>query len=284
MLKATKILVIVALILAQSLILSNAVLAGIQDESNRYNEQRFSPKNPPSKVDPSHLEVDPNSVNPAWSSDPTYHSDQQSTHKMITLNAVTILYNDGKTNWYNIARYYRPQIIYGNDDADEGNLFYADHFYDPDTGLNYLGSSSYTAPNSSQNYFNQAISLYKSGRKTDAFYALGKSLHYLQDMNNPHHASNKTAVNSNHLDYEKWANDNKWNYQYTSGGFYSYSGTAYGFSVNSSVNAKNYYTDVNNSNDKSQWSFATDMNLWRAQKTSAGLIGLFFGSVGESER
>ena len=32
------------------------------------------------------------------------------------------------------------------------------------------------------------------------------AIHYLEDLNTPHHASNATAPLSNHLEYENWVN------------------------------------------------------------------------------
>lgn len=41
---------------------------------------------------------------------------------------------------------------------------------------------------------------------------LGKGTHYVSDLNEPHHASNLTAVNSNHSDFEKYVDKHRTEY------------------------------------------------------------------------
>lgn len=38
---------------------------------------------------------------------------------------------------------------------------------------------------------------------------LGRGIHYISDLNQPHHAANLTAVNSNHSDFEKYIDKNR---------------------------------------------------------------------------
>lgn len=41
---------------------------------------------------------------------------------------------------------------------------------------------------------------------------LGKGTHYVSDLNEPHHASNITALNSNHSAFEKYVDKNRKTY------------------------------------------------------------------------
>lgn len=41
---------------------------------------------------------------------------------------------------------------------------------------------------------------------------IGKGTHYVSDLNEPHHASNLTAVNSNHSDFEKYVDKHRTEY------------------------------------------------------------------------
>ena len=69
---------------------------------------------------------------------------------------------------------------------------------------------------------------------------LGKGTHYVSDLNEPHHASNLTAVNSNHSAFEKYVDKNRKSY------------TIAGNSFNSSV----YTTTLNTSTGDLMYSAA----------------------------
>ena len=69
---------------------------------------------------------------------------------------------------------------------------------------------------------------------------LGKGTHYVSDLNEPHHASNLTAVNSNHSAFEKYVDKNRKSY------------TIAGNSFNSSV----YTTALNTSTGDLMYSAA----------------------------
>jgi Zinc dependent phospholipase C len=68
------------------------------------------------------------------------------------------------------------------------------HFYDPDSGTNWLGESSPTARTEALGHLRDAQSLLKSKKTAAACYELGLSLHYLTDVTQPMHASNYTAT------------------------------------------------------------------------------------------
>lgn len=42
---------------------------------------------------------------------------------------------------------------------------------------------------------------------------LGRGLHYVADLNEPHHASNLTAINSNHSEFEKYVDEHRNEYK-----------------------------------------------------------------------
>ena len=42
---------------------------------------------------------------------------------------------------------------------------------------------------------------------------LGKGTHYVSDMNEPHQASNLTAINSNHTEFEKFVDETRTSYK-----------------------------------------------------------------------
>lgn len=53
-----------------------------------------------------------------------------------------------------------------------------------------------------ESYYQNAVTLYKLGDVSAAMDFLGKGTHYVSDMNEPHQASNLTAINSNHTEFE----------------------------------------------------------------------------------
>ena len=89
---------------------------------------------------------------------------------------------------------------------------FAGHFYDPDTGKNWLGQKSPTARTRAESYFQAAVNAYRAGDVQLAMSNLGKGTHYVSDLNEPHHASNLTAVNSNHSAFEKYVDKNRKSY------------------------------------------------------------------------
>lgn len=92
-------------------------------------------------------------------------------------------------------------------DADPASIAsaYSGHFYDPDTGLNFLFDRSNTALTNADYYYKEAVEEYKNGNRSVAIVNFGRSLHYVQDVSVPHHAANKTVVFSNHKEYEELA-------------------------------------------------------------------------------
>ncbi|RDU21970.1 zinc dependent phospholipase C family protein [Anaerosacchariphilus polymeriproducens] len=135
------------------------------------------------------------------------------THQYIVANAVGILLHDkgdsvlsNKKNVELLLTYTDWPDKFGNE-TDYGT--FVGHFYDPNTGKNWLGRKSPTAKGRAVSYFNAAISEYKKGNIESAIINLGKGSHYIADLNEPHHASNLTALNSNHTKFEKYLDVNR---------------------------------------------------------------------------
>jgi phospholipase C len=77
-----------------------------------------------------------------------------------------------------------------------GQPTYVSHFFDPATGLNYLGFPSPTALTQGREYFSSSLSYYQANDMANAGYYLGLSLHYLTDLTQPMHSSSFTALSS----------------------------------------------------------------------------------------
>lgn len=135
------------------------------------------------------------------------------THQYILANALTILNNDQGTSSFN-TELNAAILLEATDWPDKlGNETdfgtFAGHFYDPDTGKNWMGQSSPTARTRAESYFTAAIDAYNSGNVQLAMSNLGKGTHYVSDLNEPHHASNLTAINSNHSTFESYVDENR---------------------------------------------------------------------------
>ncbi len=147
------------------------------------------------------------------------------THQYIVANALTILSNDkgnsifqGELNASILMEATDWPDKFGNE-TDAGT--FAGHFYDPDAGKNWLGQTSPTARTRAESYFQTAVNAYRSGDVQLAMSNLGKGTHYVSDLNEPHHASNLTAVNSNHSDFEKYVDKNRRSYTISGNSFSS---------------------------------------------------------------
>ena len=186
-----------------------------------------------------------NYVDPSgnWASDKNKHDWEKSTHRWITGRGIDLVYNNSDADqWYKEAVYstYRVSILNGSDDADD-NPPYWNHFYDPEEKANYIGLGD-TALSELVQQYNNAVKLFKQIREnytrqvsridpqkrclypvrpldySTAFYTLGRAVHFIQDLNNPYHASNMIADIgirergiqkkwSDHAKYETWTND-----------------------------------------------------------------------------
>ena len=108
------------------------------------------------------------------------------------------------TKGIDIVKYYSVKT----DDIENGPIkTYAGHFYDPDKGDSYMPGTSYkNAYRNFNDHHYSAIVQWKSGQKKLGYKELGMALHYLEDLNTPHHAANKIAGLTKHKQYESWFN------------------------------------------------------------------------------
>lgn len=158
------------------------------------------------------------------------------THQYIVANALVILDNDQGASSFN-EETNASILLEATDWPDKlGNETdfgtFAGHFYDPDSGKNWLGQSSPTARTRAESYFEAAVEAYEAGKIEVAMSNLGKGTHYVSDLNEPHHASNLTAINSNHSAFESYVDENRQSYKIDNNSFDS---SAYEDAVDISV-------------------------------------------------
>ena len=95
---------------------------------------------------------------------------------------------------------------YYTDAIENQNNYYYSHYYDPDTGASYNSSTVWNASVFFNNHFYNAYTSYLNGNKSNAYREIGMSIHYLEDLNNPYHATNRAeATTPNHHIYETWS-------------------------------------------------------------------------------
>lgn len=141
------------------------------------------------------------------------------THQYIVTQALAILRHDKGYSLLNQSSNASTLKTYTDWPDKVGNesdsATYVGHFYNPYTEKSWTGSKSKTAMVRAMGYFNDALAAVQEGNMEDALVLIGKGTHYVSDMNEPHHASNLTAVNSNHSAFEKYVDENRTSFYIT---------------------------------------------------------------------
>ena len=120
------------------------------------------------------------------------------THVYTTQRGITIV---DATLGGEISKFYteedRAQIMTycTRPDEDEIDGAFKYHFYNPATEKNFMGEDD-SALERCKNHYNNAVTQYKAGDKKAAFEALGRALHYVEDLNTPVHTNNQDVLDS----------------------------------------------------------------------------------------
>ncbi|SHK06447.1 Zinc dependent phospholipase C [Clostridium cavendishii DSM 21758] len=184
----------------------------------------------PKEIVDKYSEVVPsNNVKPKWGTGGKYNS-----HRQIELNAAKLSglpYTLGKS----IANYSAWP-----DENENDTYTWVGHFYGAN-GKNWMGFSSPNAKDRFIKYANDALkalksekNIYNPSEETDRL--IGSAMHYLADMNVPHHAQNMTAVNSDHSAFEDWVDNNCESFMLTSCDIKAYDFIEWNSSLNKLVN------------------------------------------------
>ena len=209
------------------------------------------------------------------------------THEYITTVACEILSNDrgaiGSSVVEGVAVVLSISLASLLPDKDEWFPGFNGHFFDPNTGKNYTGSSSNTAKTNAQEHYDAAVTAANSGDMNEAYEQIGRCLHYIQDASEPHHASNVVSYGSlsPHAKFEKYAYGKRevCLMDYTTIGS-SYYTTAINSTVSSMVIgaatiAKAKIGMVNDTSDQSQWYSVCTSSLKCAARYSAMVLYKF---------
>lgn len=159
-------------------------------------------------------------------------------------------------------------------DVTTGWLF-SGHFYDADSGCNYAGYTNPTAYTRFNNHYYNAIN---ASTAQVAYNELAYSLHYLGDLNAPHHAANVPYAltgDYSHSSFESYADSNYSNYQTSwTGDYWVANGNMLDIANYYSRHAK-YYIEDAKSFENNRYARAIESTLPYAQSAAAGMIYRF---------
>lgn len=211
------------------------------------------------------------------------------SHELFAKQSLKILENDKGAAAVEPFNKYKNLFLEYCDkpDSDEKDYVFAYHFYNPYTQENYLPSSmsasKITALTKFKEHIQNAVNYYKS-EKAYAMKELGRAIHFLEDVNVPHHASNQVGVITSHTQYEEYiSNNNSLFYVTTSNAYNKYSNMKFmDFSVSIFDEcAKNAYSykSVGQSYDEAEWRSVAKPTLKLAQENVAALLYRFSKEV-----
>lgn len=142
------------------------------------------------------------------------------THKFITEQALQILANDNKQTPFplhvtDLLTEYSVDPDYSERDIECHEVCmpkcgttctptYKGHFYHYITGTNWRGGVFPTAKTRAVEHYNAALAKFLLGNHEEAWQELGRSLHYIEDATNMHHARNEIAFFAPHSEFETW--------------------------------------------------------------------------------
>jgi len=213
-------------------------------------------------------------------------------HELITAGACSILINDkgffanSSTGIVVIGLVISISSLLPDKDENGGLIpTFVGHFYNPHTGKSYNGSTSNTAKINAQNRYDTAVYYAKNNNIEKAFEYLGRCLHYIQDVNEPHHAANLISTNplNGHSAFESYAFDRTDSYlsSYTSIPAISYylaQDSVSAMAHTAALTAYSRVSSVSNIFDTSEWN-TTARNCVRDAARYSAMVMYKFGLV-----
>lgn len=212
-------------------------------------------------------------VTPYWTSGGVNH-----THQYLVSRGIAILKSDKNvTNFTDSIASIIMEYADKPDDDDMG-LAFASHFWNPETDKNYLGSKSGTAKTRFFDNYDLAVQYYNTNRSLSYQY-LGRAMHYLCDIGEPHHSSNQIAVLSNHSKFEKYADTNRASYKATTSSKYTTctSNTLTTVLKQLGTYSKSYSESVKT---EANWNSVASATMKMTQQYVAGVLYRFLKDVG----
>lgn len=197
-------------------------------------------------------------------------------HKFINHQAVNILSNDGNDSAWLLSNKYSKELDYGVVWVDQ-DMRSRNHFYNPYTKRGFYGFSN--AMRECIAYYNAAVGWWHRNNPPKAFACLGAACHLVQDMTVPQHVN--VTLMDNHRRFEKWVietHEKEGRFKCCSDGLYLNAVKDY---INSNAYAAlNVYRESTGiGNLEYRFFNIAGKMLLQAQKSTAGLLQLFFNDV-----
>lgn len=197
-------------------------------------------------------------------------------HRIINVQALKILKNDGYAEEYVFFSSYISDIGQGAVWADQG-FKSSNHFYNPYSKKGLYGRKS--AMDLGVEYYNKSIKLWKHGEFNQSLFYLGAALHIIQDMTIPQHANIRLL--DNHRQYETFV---KRTYQHlrdfqAERGAYLLDSIEEYIRFNARIALKVHKRFKKVPDDERRYHLVTKCALPLAKKTTAGAMVMFYNDV-----
>jgi phospholipase C len=197
-------------------------------------------------------------------------------HRIINVQALNILKNDGYAEEYVFFSSYISDIGQGAVWADQG-FKSSNHFYNPYSKKGLYGRKS--AMDLGVEYYNKSIKLWKHGEFNQSLFYLGAALHIIQDMTIPQHANIRLL--DNHRQYETFV---KRTYQHlrdfqAERGAYLLDSIEEYIRFNARIALKVHKRFKKVPDDERRYHLVTKCALPLAKKTTAGAMVMFYNDV-----
>lgn len=251
-------------------------------------EETYDPFNSYDSTEETQENKSDDMVSPLWTSGKIEDDKwiEEGCHEYITSVACVILANDkgffSNNDWDRLYIVLSISVASLLPDRDEvGTPLFEGHFYDPDTGKSYSNSISNTAKVNATAQYNMAVAAANRGDMEAAYEHIGRCLHYVQDVNVPHHSANITALNPAHRSFEQFAFNNQESYlseyESISSGNYSNATTMSVGEIThlAASNSKPMSSQVNNILNKSMWNHVAGACMRNSARYSAIVLYKF---------
>ena len=197
-------------------------------------------------------------------------------HRIINVQALNILKNDGYAEEYVFFSSYISDIGQGAVWADQG-FKSSNHFYNPYSKKGLYGRKS--AMDLGVEDYNKSIKLWKHGEFNQSLFYLGAALHIIQDMTIPQHANIRLL--DNHRQYETFV---KRTYQHlrdfqAERGAYLLDSIEEYIRFNARIALKVHKRFKKVPDDERRYHLVTKCALPLAKKTTAGAMVMFYNDV-----
>lgn len=169
-------------------------------------------------------------------------------------------------------------------DFDENNGIFKWHFYNPATEKNFMGETT-SALTKFRDHYDEAVKAYKVGQEKKSWEELGRSLHFLEDINTPVHTNSQKLSDAIsqllfHTNFEKLCTEVQEDYcaEMTRGQmmYYLYNSTTQIAKSSANLANDNYYAMMHKTATQTEIAGNSIIN---AQKSVAGVLYKFYQDI-----